>query len=64
MRETHQLHVDMKESTFRELQRILPEQKMVSLLVRKLVADYIMRVKNGENPWCFLEARKENINGA
>jgi len=58
MEKHHQIHVDIKEETFKELCKLLPEQRMVSLLVRKLILNYIAEVKEGANPWAFLEGRR------
>lgn len=58
MKEIHQLHVNVKASTYRELRQLLPEQRMVSLLVRKLISSYIEEVKGGANPWGFLHLNK------
>jgi len=55
MEKHHQIHVDIKEETFKELCRLLPEPRMVSWLVRKLILNYIAGVKEGANPWAFLE---------
>lgn len=55
----HQLHVDIDKETIRELKKILPETRMVSFVVRKLVKKYVQDVKNGASPWCFIEGDKK-----
>lgn len=59
MAEMKQVHTDISMAKWKELISILPESRMVSLLIRALISKFIYEVKyEGKNPWTLIYETK------